>query len=242
MRKALLTLLFSLAVASACQAQAWTGEYNRLLSKYVTKSGVKYAAWKGNAADVAALEQVTDGVAKDTVPGSKNEKLAFYINAYNANILAEVLKLYPIESVTKVGGLPFSFFTSKRITIAGEKMSFNHLEKDVVRPLGEPRVHFALNCASASCPPLRDKAYAGGKLDADLDAMTAPFVNTNPKGIQVSDGGKVANVSKIFDWYKEDFQKAGSTVGFINKYRKEPLDKDAKISFQEYDWSLNAAK
>jgi hypothetical protein len=243
MKKTLFPLLISLVVASACcQAQSWTEDYNRLLGKYVTPSGVKYAAWKANAEDVAALGKVTAAIAKSGPGGDRNAKLTYYINAYNANILAGVLEKYPLKSIRDIAPL-FGFFTKSSITVNGEKMSFNHLEKDIVRPMKEPRVHFALNCASASCPPLRPKAYTAAKLDSELDQVTAPFVNSNPKGVRVSDGGKKADISMIFDWYKEDFQPAGGPVAFINKYRpKSPLAADAKISYQEYDWSLNAAK
>ena len=114
---------------------------------------MKYAAWKANAADMQAIQEVVDGIAQENISAlDKKEQLAFYINAYNAWILHEALGKYPTKSVKDA---LFTFFTGKRITVAGEQMSFNALEKDIIRPkFGDPRIHFALNCASRSCPPL----------------------------------------------------------------------------------------
>ncbi len=231
--------LASVAVTQADNSPKWIGTYNSLLGKYVTSSGVKYAAWKGNAADLQALQQVVDGIAQEKISGNKKEQLAFYINAYNAWILHEALGKYPTKSVKD---LLFTFFTSQRIKVAGEPMSFSHLEKDVVRPkFGDPRVHFALNCASRSCPPLNPEAFRGDKLDAQLDKLATAFVNS-PKGVDYSTEKKTAALSAIFDWYKDDFKAAGGPVGFVNKRRSEPLPNDTKITYQTYDWSLNEAK
>lgn len=232
--------LASATVARADDSPKWIGSYNTLLGKYATSGGVKYAAWKGNAADMQALQQVVDGIAKEKISGlNKKEQLAFYINAYNGWILHEALGKYPTKSVKD---LLFTFFTGQRIKVAGEPMSFTHLEKDVVRPkFGDPRVHFALNCASRSCPPLNQEAFRGEKLDAQLDKLATDFVNS-PKGVDYSPEKKTAALSAIFNWYKDDFKAAGGPVAFINKRRSEPLPNDAKTTYQTYDWSLNEAK
>ena len=221
MRKLLPALLLTLILTSVCRADSWTEDYSRLLAKYVTPSGVKYAAWHDNAADRAALEKVVAAVARQKPEGSRDEKLTFYFNAYNANVLQGVLEKYPVKSVRDIAPL-FGFFTQSRITVAGEKMSLNHLEKDVIHGLGEPRMHFALNCASASCPPLRPKAYTSAKLSEELDQQTTAFLNNNPYGVKATEDGKKVDASKIFDWYGGDFQAAGGVEGFINKYRKPP--------------------
>src|SRR2546423_12032737 len=231
----------SLAGATASQAQNWMEPYNRLLGKYVTSGGVKYAEWKNNAADVQALQTVVDGIAKESVSGlDKRQQVAFYLNAYNAWILHEALGKYPTKSVKDTF---FSFFTGKRITVAGQQTSFKALEDDVIRKLGEPRVHVALNCASRSCPPLNREAFSGPKLEEQLERLAKGFVNSE-RGIRFSDEsqGKGVQLSKIFDWYKDDFKGEGGTIAFINKRRSTPLPADAKISYQEYDWGLNEAK
>ena len=240
MKRLLFALMVTLLSASVCRADAWSEEYTRLLSKYVTPQGVKYAAWHDDAADRAALTKVVGAIAHEKPEGSRDEKLAFYLNAYNANILEGVLENYPVKSVRDIA-LLFGFFTQNRITVAGEKMSFNYLEKDIIHGFNEPRVHFALNCASASCPPLRPKAYTGKDLTAELDQQTTTFLNGNPYGVKATDDGKKADVSKIFDWDAGDFQSAGGVVGFINKYRKPALAPDVKVSYMSYDWSLNDA-
>ena len=242
MTKSLFSILLALLLAPACHAaSSWTADYDRLLKKYVTPAGVNYAAWKADAADQAALGKVVAAIAEEKPAGGKDEKLAFYFNAYNANILHGVLEAYPTKSVRDIAAL-FGFFTQSRITVSGEKMSFNHLEKDLIHALGEPRMHFALNCASASCPPLRSHAFTASKLSVELDEQTTAFLNNNPHGVEASKDGKSADVSKIFDWYGGDFQAAGGVEAFINKYRKPPLAPDAKISYQNYDWSLNEVR
>lgn len=238
-RPLLIAASLALAVTSAhAQTAGWAGDYNRLLGKYVTPGGVKYAEWKSNAADLQALDAVVAGISRENVGGaSQKEQLAFYINAYNAWILHEALAKYPTKSVKDA---LFTFFTSKRIKVAGEQTSFKALEDNVIRGrFGDPHVHFALNCASRSCPPLQAEAFRGDKLDGQLEKLARAFVNSE-RGVRVGQGS--VEFSKIFDWYKDDFAKQGGAVDFINKRRSTPLPKDAKINYQEYDWALNEAR
>ena len=231
--------LFVTAVATS-RAESWTETYNRLLGKYVTSGGVKYAEWKANAADVQAIQSVVDGIAKENVSAmGKQQQLAFYINAYNAWILHEALGKYPTSSVKDAF---FTFFTGKRITVAGQQTSFNSLEKDTIRSkFSEPRVHFALNCASRSCPPLNRSAFSADKLDGQFEALAKGYVNSE-RGVKYNAAAKSAELSKIFDWYKDDFKADGGAIAFINKRRSTQIPADAKISFQDYDWGLNEAK
>ncbi len=225
-----------LPFAARAEVGAWQKDYDPLLKKYVSGSGVRYSAWKASAADMAALDKVVAAIGAENPSGlGRNDKLAFYINAYNAWILSEALAKYPTKSVKDT---LFTFFTAKRITVAGEKMSFNHLEKDILRPIGEPRIHFALNCASRSCPPLRAEIYSGASLDAQLDEQARGYVNSE-RGVKV--GGETAQLSKIFDWYKEDFGGEAGVSAFLKKYRKEKSDFKT-VSYQDYDWSLNETK
>lgn len=237
MRTSLCSLLVLLASCLAAAAD-WQAEYGRLLRKYATGSGVRYREWKEHAQDVQALHQVTESIAAAPASSAKSrEQLAFHLNAYNAWILREALAKYPTKSVKDP---LFTFFIGKRITVAGEKMSFNRLEKDLIRPrFSEPRIHFALNCASRSCPPLRAEPYAAAQLDAQLEEQTRAFINSE-KGVRERKGS--VELSKIFDWYKEDFAAPEGVPGFINRYRAKPLPASAKLTFQEYDWQLNEAK
>jgi hypothetical protein len=237
--RTLLVAGLSVVYATAAEAQTWMEPYNRLLGKYVTSGGVKYAAWKSNAADMQALQAVVDGISKESISGlDKRQQIAFYLNAYNAWILHEALGKYPTASVKDTF---FTFFTAKKITVAGQQTSFKALEDNVIRKLGEPRVHVALNCASRSCPPLNREAFSGPKLDEQFEKLAKGYVNSD-KGVKYSAETKTAQLSKIFDWYKDDFNVAGGPLAFINKRRATPLPSDTKISYQEYDWGLNEAK
>lgn len=233
-----LLVVFCVVAAATARADSWTETYNRLLGKYVTSGGVKYAEWKGNAADMQALQGVVDAIAKENAGADKKQQLAFYINAYNAWILHEALGKYPTKSVKDT---LFTFFTSKRITVAGQQTSFKALEDNVIRKLGEPRIHFALNCASRSCPPLSRQAFTSGNLDGQLETLAKGYVNSE-RGVKYSPETKTAELSKIFDWYKDDFKGEGGPIAFINKRRSTPIPAEAKINYQDYDWGLNEAK
>lgn len=237
MKTKLTSFLAFLALSAGTFAADWQADYARLLKKYVANGGVKYAEWKANPDDVKALQAVVDGVAGTPASTEKSkEQLAFHINAYNAWILHEAVAKYPTKSVKDALG---TFFLTSRTTVAGTKMSFNNLEKNIIRPrFAEPRVHFALNCASRSCPPLRNEPYDAAKLDAQLDDQARIYVNS-PSGVKPEGDG--AALSKIFDWYKEDFGGDAAVLAFLKKYRSGKSD-FKKISYQEYDWSLNETK
>ena len=167
---------------------------------------------------MAALQRVTDGIGSDDPAARSMDQLAFYINAYNAWTIKLVLDKYPIKSVRDASPL-FGLFLRKNIRVAGEKMSLNHLEKDIIRKkFNDPRVHFAVNCGSTSCPPLRKGAYDAKALDEELDARTKAFTLSDA-GVEKSADGKKVRVSKIFKWYDEDFKGEGSAREFIGKKR-----------------------
>ena len=233
-------LMALLPAQSFAQGSDWTAEYGRLLGKYATPNGVRYAAWKSNAADVQALQNVVAAIGAQNVSSlGQKEQLAFYTNAYNAWILHEVLEKYPTKTVKDA---LYTFFTGKRIKVAGEEMSFNRLEKDIIIPrFKEPRVHVALNCASQSCPPLLAEPFSAAKLDAQFERLAKGFVNSE-RGVRISADNKTAALSKIFDWYKDDFAAGGGVFAFINKRRATPLPEGIKITYQDYDWALNEAK
>lgn len=241
-RLALLCCCLAAAIPTSAFAQDgnWVAEYGRLLGKYATPNGVRYAAWKSNAADVQALDSIVNAIAAQNVSGMpQKEQLAFYLNAYNAWIIHEVLEKYPTKSIKDT---LFTFFTGKRIKVAGEEMSFNRLEKDIIIPrFKEPRIHVALNCASQSCPPLLGETFRADKLDGQLERLAKGFVNSD-RGVRVAGDNKSAALSKIFDWYKDDFAAGGGAVGFVNKRRTPPLPDGVKITYQDYDWALNDAR
>ncbi|MEN9020484.1 MAG: DUF547 domain-containing protein [Verrucomicrobiales bacterium] len=238
----ILATLSFVARAEDAKPTTWVDQYEALLQKHVTAQGVNYAAWNASAADKKQLATVISAIGKEHLSGkSKDAQLAFYLNAYNAHILDQILKEYPTDGPG--GGGLFGrnkFFKRSNLLVAGKKTSFTALENDVIRPtFKEPRIHFALNCASASCPPLHPEAFRGSSLDATLTALTKAFVSKNPKGVKPIGWKKVA-ISKIFDWYEEDFKAAGGALAYINQYRNTKLSKGTKVSFQSYSWKLNA--
>lgn len=218
-------------------------EYGPLLKKYVSDRGVNYGAWKANAADVAALQKVVDSIARAPASAAVTpEQLAFHLNAYNAWILHQKVAAYPGEMSPGMLTFVLPYFNRKQITVAGEQMSFNHLESDIIRPrFKDPRIHFALNCASISCPPLFNEPFEARQLNPQLDGLAKRFVNSE-RGVKPSADGKSVKLSKIFDWYKDDFAPSGGAVAFINKFRTQKIPATASVGFQDYYWKLNDAK
>lgn len=217
-------------------SEASPAVYEELLAKYVTPGGVRYAAWHANSADIQSLSSVTDFYANTRPPEDRDVSLAWHLNAYNAGILSEILKKFPTKGPLEGES---NFFDKERIVISGKKISFNHLESKIIRPaFNEPRIHFALNCASESCPPLATKPFTGKTLDEDLERLTKAFVNDNPQGVAADT--KRTRISKLFDWYAEDFGGKSHLIPYINRYRRTPVPANTKPDFFEYSWKLNA--
>ncbi len=217
--------------------QAAPPEYAELLEKYVTANGVKYAAWHSNSADLQKLDQVVQFYATTTPPDGEDASLAWHLNAYNAWVLHNILDKYPTKGPLDGETL---FFHGKRIVISGKKVSFDHLEQDVIRPnFRDARIHFALNCAAESCPPLHDEPFRGETLDATLNSLTREFINNNPQGVVAKNG--TVRLSKIFEWYKEDFGGKEKLLQYVNYYRDDNVDPESKVEFLDYSWKLNAA-
>ncbi len=207
-------------------------EWDALLQKYVNNTGnVNYAALKS---DQANLNNYLKIISQNTPQSNwtKSEKLAYWINAYNAFTIKLIVDNYPVKSIKDLkGGNPWD---EKWIKIREKTYSLNNIENDIIRPtFKEPRIHFAVNCAAASCPPLLNKAWTAQNLEANLANQTRQFIN-NTKYNQLS--SSAIKVSKIFDWYGGDF---GNLISYLNKYTETPIKSNAKVSFAEYDWSLN---
>ncbi len=215
--------------------------YGRLLAKYVSPAGVDYAAWKAATADVDDLRASTKYFGFSSPGNGRNERLAFYINAYNAWMILHVLDAYPVKSVTDIAP-SFGVFSRRTIQISGNRTSLNELEKDIlIGEFQEPRIHFAINCASRSCPPLLNKPYSAESVEDQLEQVTRAFASSPHCAIVAEDGKSVA-LSSIFDWYADDFKASGGPVAFLNRFRETPIPAEATVSFQEYDWSLNSAE
>lgn len=221
-----------LATESKTDLIAFFSLYQDFLSQNVSGGKVNYKQIKN---DKSILTELTKQIAEaDVSTASKDTKTAFYVNAYNLLVISAVVNHFPINSPLAVKG----FFNEKNYTIAGETLSLDELESKKLRQ--DARVHFVLVCAALGCPQISSNAYMPDKLQAQLDMQTKKVLNDN-KFVQIDTNTKTVKLSKIFDWYKEDFQKSSSSVlNFINKYRTVKIPNDFRVEYDEYDWSLNS--
>jgi Protein of unknown function, DUF547 len=203
-----------------------------LLQRYVSTDGkVNYRGLKAEQAALTAYLQVlSDHVPTDNT--DRSVALAYWINAYNAFTLDLIVRNYPTKSIMRFDG--GKTWDVRRIVLGGKKYSLNQIENDIIRPkFKDPRIHFAVNCAARSCPPLHNRAFTATNLEVILDARTRLFIN-NPAYNSIN--GTTVRVSKIFEWYAVDF---GDLRNFLNKYADKPVKRGASIVFQEYNWDLN---
>ena len=167
---------------------------------------------------------------------TKDEKLAFYINAYNILALKMVLDHWPIDSIKNVGSGVYQVWGNVAGSIGGRKVTLREIEHKILRPMAEPRIHFAIVCASVSCPDLRNEPYTASKLNVQLDEQVQQFLSNPDKGLRV--GTNAIELSAVFDWYKTDFNPVGGVEAFVRRYRPDlpalPMDE-----YIDYDWTLN---
>jgi hypothetical protein len=228
------------AEAAAPATADATAGWDALLRTFVTPDGgFRYKALAADTDAMAKLQAFTAQVATaDTSKLSREEALAFYINAYNATTIAEVLRLWPVTSVLKKDG----FFDKTKHLIAGESLTLNDLETTRIRaPFKEPRIHFLVNCASASCPFLVGEAINGANLETLLERQATEYVTRTT----LFKGKKGLEISSIFDWYKEDFGGPEGVRTFIAAHvapeqRAFVANAATKIGFFSYDWNTNA--
>ena len=203
-----------------------------LLQKYVSDAGK--VDYKGLKTDKAALDAYCDLLSANPVQEhwSREEKMAYWINAYNAFTLKLITDHYPTKSIMNFDG--GKTWDIRRIRIGGKKYSLNNIENDILRPqFGDARIHFAINCAARSCPPLWNHAYTAENLETTLESRARAFINNSKYNTIAANR---ARVSKIFEWYAADF---GDLKSFLNRYSDVALNKNAAVSFNEYDWALN---
>ncbi len=206
--------------------------FDSLLQKYVTATG--QVNYKGLKANKTVLVAYCDSLSIHTPQDdwSRSEKMAYWINAYNAFTIKLIVDNYPTTSILKFDG--GKTWDVKRIALGGKKYSLNMIENEILRPqFKDPRIHFAVNCAAKSCPPIYNRAYTAENLEATLEARAKSFLNNSAYNTIT---GNKATVSKIFDWYGVDF---GDLKAFLNKYADTQLRPGATVQFNEYNWDLN---
>lgn len=199
---------------------------------------------------LASLRAVDPKVMKQW---SEDERFAFWINAYNGYTLQLVRDHYPVKGIKSIGGILTSVWDKAFIPMNGhhpkgknKKLSLNHIEHDILRPLfRDARVHAAINCASLSCPPLRNEAYVAARLDEQLDEQVRAWL-ADPGRNRFDEKAGRMHLSKIFDWFAKDFRRDGGSVqGWIAKYAPAEVagwlkqTEEVRVSYLDYSWKLN---
>ena len=204
-------------------------EFDEFLRNYVTSDG--QVSYKSMLSNVGTLDNyLSDLEGTELASLNRNQQLSFWINAYNAYTIKLILNNYPINSIKDIS----KPWDKKWIVLDGRKLSLNNIEHDIIRPqFNDARIHFAVNCAAKSCPPLLNRAYDEHNVESFLEKQTQKFVNDSSFNIISED--KI-QISKIFDWYNSDF---GDVKKFIEKYSNKTIDQGVEITYLEYDWSLN---
>ncbi|MGE0294687.1 MAG: DUF547 domain-containing protein [Hyphomonadaceae bacterium] len=219
----------------------WDAAWTDVLAHHVDARG--RVDFSGLAKDRAGLDEVVKFIAAVDPASSPerfptpNARLAYYLNAYNALAMYGVLDAGVPKRFGWFGRI--RFFVLRKFTMGGRPISLYRLENSVIRPLGDPRVHFALNCMSVSCPRLPQSAFTAHALDEQLAAAAREFV-AEKRNVDVEDDRKELRTSGIFKFYTKDFlAKAPSLAAYVNQYRLSPVPTDYKIVFDDYDWSIN---
>tara|TARA_R110002153_G_scaffold254706_4_gene413181 strand:- start:5610 stop:6326 length:717 start_codon:yes stop_codon:yes gene_type:complete len=238
MKRIFIQTLFLFLTVTSISAQDLDEFFNSADSFFKTNvmdGKVKYADIKNNPKTLNAILESAKGISVSETDAATYQ--AFWINAYNLLVIDGIVKNYPLKSPLDVAG----FFDKKKHEIGGKSLTLNGIENYLLRAKfpTEARFHFVLVCAGLGCPPIINTAYTPKTLESQLQKQTVMALN-NPTFIKVNKN-KV-QISQLFEWYKGDFEQNGSTVDFINTYRKEQLPDNAKVSYYSYDWSLNEAK
>ncbi|MEM7411492.1 MAG: DUF547 domain-containing protein [Myxococcota bacterium] len=250
MHRWILTTLLGL-LAAAPAAALDEALYAQLLEKHtratndIVRTRVDYAAIQ-KSADwkklVKSLERFDTGTLR-----TKNQKLAFWSNAYNILAIDLVAKNYPLKSIRDIGSVFSPVWKKPAGVVGGKTVTLDQIEHEIIRPLGDPRTHAAVICASTSCPALRREPWNAARLDAQLDDETRKWLAHPEKGLRVDRRSNTIYLSKIFDWFEEDFEAGGGVRAFAARYAPEAdrawlanEGKRARIVYFDYDWSVNA--
>jgi hypothetical protein len=223
-----LLLCFCTVSAQKIDHSKWT----EILQLYVAQNGdVNYKKMQKNRDTFKVyLNDLASNPPKDS--WSNSEIKAYWINAYNAFTVQLVLDNYPIKSIKDISE-PWGQMFFK---IGGKSMSLNTIEHEILRPMGDPRIHFAIVCASESCPKLLNYAYESETLNNQLDQAAKEFINDASKNSLTA---SEITISKIFKWFKSDFPKGDDFISYLNNYSIVKLFPETKINYQNYNWFLN---
>ena len=245
MKRALLLLILALPLAAQDYSQ-----WNRILATYYNPAhGFDYKALK--ARDAVALQSLRQQLARVNVASlDRKSQLAYWINVYNVNTVATIVENYPVDSIRDISTDPIirlNVFKKERVPFGNAKLSLDQVENEKIREgFHDPRIHFAINCAAKSCPPMRQEAFTGARVGEQLEEQTRAFINS-PGGSKVSKkGGKATlTVSKVMDFFEDDFDAWGGGIAtFTKQYlaadKRAQLDgARVSVAFFDYNWDLN---
>ncbi|PIR22869.1 MAG: hypothetical protein COV44_05655 [Deltaproteobacteria bacterium CG11_big_fil_rev_8_21_14_0_20_45_16] len=223
--------------------------WNEVLSRYVQPSGkttvVDYKVLKGSPQKLNEYLKTLSSVSKSEYEKfSKSEKLAFLINAYNAFTLKLIINHHPVKSIKDIGSWFSSPWKKKFFNLLGTKMHLDGIEHDTIRAnFDEPRIHFAVNCASIGCPSLATEAFVASRLDQQLEQAAVDFLTDESRN-RFDPATNTLYLSQIFEWYGDDFKSAGGVRSFVStRMAKEPKVQEkisaAKLEYLDYNWNLN---
>lgn len=207
-------------------------QWTTLLQKHVSEAG--QVDYRGFKEDWSELKDYIKILGKQTPNSdwSKPETLAYWINAYNALTIDLILRHYPVKSIKDIRN-PWK---QDLWTLGDKTYNLDEIEHQILRKMQEPRIHFAIVCASYSCPKLKNSAYTADHLNEQLDQAAKDFIN-DPKHNELSEN--TLEISKIFQWFRSDFEQNGNLIDFLNRYAAIEISKKARIRYKTYNWDLN---
>jgi hypothetical protein len=249
---ALLSVLLSAGPASTSEP-AYVAAWGEVLATHtrsvetVVGTTVDYASLRGPAS--GAWRTLVRSLARAPEPQSREQKLALWINAYNILAIDMVVRNGPVESIRDIGNFIVPVWNRDAGTVAGNGVSLDGIEHEILRSMGEPRIHAAIVCASASCPSLRRSPFTAADLDAQLDDAVHRWLASPEKGLRIDRAANRITVSRIFDWFEADFEVLG---GVRNVVAKNAPERDrawlaghvrgARLDYLDYDWTLNRVR
>lgn len=206
--------------------------FNKLLIANVAEDGV--VNYKGFIQNRKSLNDYIAALGLNMPNDSwtKEDKLAYWMNGYNAMTISLIIRNYPLKSIKDIDK-PWD----QRLWKLGDKWyDLNEIEHQILRKMEEPRIHFGINCASFSCPPLLNEAFTASEVDKQLEKLAIRFIN-DPLRNKLSNVN--IEISEIFSWFAKDFKKEGSVIDYLNQYSEIIIDPKARIKYMDYNWSLN---